>query len=157
MFTRGDKGDHDPGMTPERLAALREAEQRAAAAILGVQRLSFLDFKDGELAWAGSSLAAAGLAPVREILLIMSDHADHVADIASTFARKVQAVRAPVAACRRLQAAHAVVGGQAGPSPAIRSRVVMRAARSSPLRPAEAVARQSCWVRLVSGSGTPSR
>jgi LmbE family N-acetylglucosaminyl deacetylase len=28
------------------------------------------------------------------MLLIMSDHADHVVDIASTFARKVQAVRA---------------------------------------------------------------
>jgi len=42
--------------------------------------------------------AAAGLAPhrVREILLIMSDHADHVVDIASTFARKVQAVCAHV-------------------------------------------------------------
>ncbi len=136
---------------------MREVEQRSAAAILGVQRLTFLDFKDGELAWAGPALAeaatrlireerpdtivthdpyggaptyrvpqlhpdhraigyavveacyfrapgplyypvhaAAGFAPyrVREILLIMSDHADHVVDIASTFALKVQAVRA---------------------------------------------------------------
>ena len=39
MFTRGDKGHDDPGMTPERVAAMREVEQRAAAAILGVQRL----------------------------------------------------------------------------------------------------------------------
>ncbi|MGH7391589.1 MAG: PIG-L deacetylase family protein [Candidatus Rokuibacteriota bacterium] len=157
IFTRGDKGHDDPGMTPERVAALREAEQRAAAAILGVSRLTFLDFADGELAWAGPSLAeaatrlvrqerpdlvvthdgyggapgywepqlhpdhravglavveacyfrapgplyypahvAAGLAPhrVREILLIMSDHVDHVVDIAATFERKVRAVRA---------------------------------------------------------------
>jgi|SRR5882672_5324469 len=37
----------------------------------------------------------AGLAPhrVREILLIMSDHLDHVVDISSTFDRKVRAVR----------------------------------------------------------------
>jgi LmbE family N-acetylglucosaminyl deacetylase len=157
MFTRGDKGHDDPGMTPERVAAMREDEQRAAAAILGVPRLTFLDFKDGELAWAGPALAetatrlvreerpdtivthdpyggapsyrvpqlhpdhraigfavveacyfrapgplyypahaAAGHAPHRigELLLIMSDHPDHVVDIASTFARKVRAVRA---------------------------------------------------------------
>jgi LmbE family N-acetylglucosaminyl deacetylase len=156
-FTRGDKGHDDPGMTPEDLASIREAEQRAAAAILGVQRVTFLDFLDGELAWEGPSLAeeatrlvrldrpdtilthdpyagapsygvpqlhpdhhavgaavvdacyfrapgplyypahaAAGLAPhrVREILLIMGEHRDHVVDITSTFARKVQAVRA---------------------------------------------------------------
>jgi hypothetical protein len=37
-----------------------------------------------------------GLGPhrVREILLIMSDHADHVVDIAPTFERKVRAIRA---------------------------------------------------------------
>ena len=157
MFTRGDKGHDDPGMTPERVAMIREAEQRSAAALLGIQRVTFLDFKDGELAWTGSTLAetatrlvreiqpdtivthdpfagapsygvpqlhpdhravgsavvhacyfrapgplyypaqvAAGLAPhrVREILLIMGEHRDHAVDITSTFARKVQAVRA---------------------------------------------------------------
>jgi LmbE family N-acetylglucosaminyl deacetylase len=144
-------------MTPERVATMREAEQRAAAEILGIQRLIFLDFKDGELAWAGSALAeaatrlvrehrpdtvvthdpyagapsygvpqlhpdhravgaavvdacyfrapgplyypahvAAGLAPhrVHELLLIMGEHRDYAVDITSTFARKVQAVRA---------------------------------------------------------------
>jgi LmbE family N-acetylglucosaminyl deacetylase len=49
MFTRGDKGHDDPGIAPERVVTMREAEQRAAAAILGIQRLTFLDFKDGEL------------------------------------------------------------------------------------------------------------
>jgi LmbE family N-acetylglucosaminyl deacetylase len=156
IFTRGDKGHDDPGMTSETVAALREVEQRAAAAILGVSRLTFLDFTDGELAWSGPQLAetatrlirqerpdivvthdpyggapaywepqlhpdhrAVGLAAVeacyfrapgplfypehrvaglgshrvREILLIMSDHVDHVVDIAGTFARKVRAVR----------------------------------------------------------------
>jgi LmbE family N-acetylglucosaminyl deacetylase len=157
LFTRGDKGHDDPGMTPERVGALREAEQRAAAEILGVPRLTFLGFTDGDLSWAGAPLVEAatrliraerpdaivthdpyagapgyrvpqlhpdhravgaavldacyfrapgplyypahareGLAPhrVREIFLIMSDHADHVIDIAATFERKVRAVRA---------------------------------------------------------------
>src|SRR5205085_8699495 len=40
--------------------------------------------------------AAEGLGPYRvsEILLIMSDHADHALDIAGTFERKVAAMRA---------------------------------------------------------------
>jgi LmbE family N-acetylglucosaminyl deacetylase len=159
IFTRGDKGHDDPEMTPLAVAALREAEQRAAAAILGVSHVTFFDFDDGELAWAGPQLAEAatrliradrphtvvthdpyagapsygvpqlhpdhqavggavvdacyfrapgplyypahyaeGLPPhrVREILLIMGEHVDHVVDIGSTFARKVQAVRAHV-------------------------------------------------------------
>ena len=32
LFTSGNRGSDDPAMTPERLAAVREAEQRAAAA-----------------------------------------------------------------------------------------------------------------------------
>jgi len=156
IFTHGEKGHEDPRMTPERVATLRETEQRAAAAVLGGPRLIFLDFVDGELSWAGPTLVeaatrlirqerpevivahdpfagapgyrvpqlhpdhrvvgatvvdasyfrapgplyypgqgTAGLAPhrVREILLIMSDHLDHVVDISSTFNRKVRAVR----------------------------------------------------------------
>ena len=156
IFTRGEKGHDDPSMTSVRVAALREAEQRAAATALGGPRLMYLDFIDGELDWAGAALAeaatrlirqerpdvivthdpfagapayrvpqlhpdhravgaavvdasyfrapgplyypaqgAAGLAPhrVREILLIMSDHVDHVVDISSVFDQKVRAVR----------------------------------------------------------------
>lgn len=159
IFTRGEKGHDDPAMTPERVATLRESEQRVASAILGLSRLTFLDFEDGELTWTGPDLAeaatrlvrqerpdvvvthdpyggvpgywepqlhpdhravglaaveacyfrapgplyypahgAAGLRPhrVAEVLLIMSDHVDHVVDIAGTFERKVQAVRAHV-------------------------------------------------------------
>jgi LmbE family N-acetylglucosaminyl deacetylase len=40
IFTRGDKGHDDPAMRAERVAALREVEQRAAAAILGVSQFS---------------------------------------------------------------------------------------------------------------------
>lgn len=57
LLTRGDKGHDDPGMTSERLVTLREAEQRAAAEILGGPRLTFLDYEDGDLAWAGPRLA----------------------------------------------------------------------------------------------------
>jgi LmbE family N-acetylglucosaminyl deacetylase len=66
IFTRGDKGHDDPGMAPERVAALREGEQRAAAAILGGPRLTFLDFADGELAWAGPALAEAATRLIRQ-------------------------------------------------------------------------------------------
>jgi LmbE family N-acetylglucosaminyl deacetylase len=156
VLTRGDKGHRDPAITPERVRVLREAEQRAAASVLGVSEVTFLDFEDGELAWAARELAEtaarlvrqhrpdvvltldpfagapgysvaqlhpdhravgaavveacyfrapvrlyypahaeAGLAPHRpeELLLIMSDHADHAIDISATFERKVRAVR----------------------------------------------------------------
>ena len=47
LVTSGDKGSDDPAMTPERLAEIREAEQRAACAILGVQDVIFLRYPDG--------------------------------------------------------------------------------------------------------------
>ncbi|MFN7208827.1 MAG: PIG-L deacetylase family protein [Aggregatilineales bacterium] len=49
LATSGDKGSDDPEMTSEALIALREAEQRAAAACLGVQQVIFLRYPDGEL------------------------------------------------------------------------------------------------------------
>jgi LmbE family N-acetylglucosaminyl deacetylase len=49
ILTNGDKGSDDPAMTPERLAALRQDEQRAAAHILGVHAVIFLGEEDGEL------------------------------------------------------------------------------------------------------------
>jgi LmbE family N-acetylglucosaminyl deacetylase len=47
LLTSGDKGSHDPDMRPGRLAALREDEQRAAAAELGVREVVFLRRPDG--------------------------------------------------------------------------------------------------------------
>jgi LmbE family N-acetylglucosaminyl deacetylase len=162
IFTHGEKGHEDPAITADVVARVRESEQRAAAAILGVPRVTFLDFVDGELAWAGQQMAEAatrivrlerpdvgcadvvlthdpyagapgyrvpqlhpdhhavgaavvdacyfrtpgplyypqhgsvGLRPhrVRELFLIMTEHADHGVDIAVTFERKVRAVRA---------------------------------------------------------------
>ena len=49
LATRGDKGSEEPGMTPERLAGIREVDQRAAAQALGVKDVFFLDYSDGEV------------------------------------------------------------------------------------------------------------
>lgn len=49
VCTRGDKGSADPEMLPGRLMKIREAEQRAAAEVLGVKQVGFLHFRDGEL------------------------------------------------------------------------------------------------------------
>ena len=49
IATSGDKGSADPDMTQERLVEIREAEERQAAAALGVKDVVFLRYKDGEL------------------------------------------------------------------------------------------------------------
>jgi LmbE family N-acetylglucosaminyl deacetylase len=49
IATSGDKGTRDPNMRPQELAAIREAEQRAAAAVLGIKRCIFLGYPDGFL------------------------------------------------------------------------------------------------------------
>lgn len=49
IVTNGDKGSSDRTMTPERLAAIRAEEQRNAARVLGVERVSFLGYPDGEV------------------------------------------------------------------------------------------------------------
>ncbi len=46
ICTNGDKGTSDRSLTPEKLAAIREKEQRAAAALLGVQQTHFLGYPD---------------------------------------------------------------------------------------------------------------
>ena len=49
LCTNGDKGTSDPEMTSERLAAVREQEQRDAARVLGVKEVVFLGHPDGGL------------------------------------------------------------------------------------------------------------
>ena len=49
ILTNGNKGSSDRGMTPERLVAIREEEQRNAARVLGVETIDFLGFPDCEL------------------------------------------------------------------------------------------------------------
>jgi LmbE family N-acetylglucosaminyl deacetylase len=49
VCTDGNAGSHEPGMTRERLAEIRRAEQRAACATLGVDKVLFLGYDDGQL------------------------------------------------------------------------------------------------------------
>ncbi len=49
ICTDGSRGSNDPGMPPEHLAPIREAEQRAAAQVLGVKETVFLGYEDGTL------------------------------------------------------------------------------------------------------------
>ena len=49
LCTNGDKGTSDPEMTTEKLGAIREKEQAAAAESLGVKEVIYLRYGDGEL------------------------------------------------------------------------------------------------------------
>ncbi len=49
ICTNGNKGSHDPSVNIYHLAATREEEQRNAARVLGVERVIFLRYNDGEL------------------------------------------------------------------------------------------------------------
>jgi LmbE family N-acetylglucosaminyl deacetylase len=49
IVTDGSKGSRDRTMTPARLAAIRKEEQTNAARTLGVERVEFLGYVDGEL------------------------------------------------------------------------------------------------------------
>jgi len=49
LVTRGDKGSDDPATDVAALTVLREREQRAAAAAIGVEQVDFLDEPDGQV------------------------------------------------------------------------------------------------------------
>jgi LmbE family N-acetylglucosaminyl deacetylase len=49
ICTNGNKGSHDLDMSTYRLSEIREEEQLAAAKALGVERVIFLRYNDGEL------------------------------------------------------------------------------------------------------------
>lgn len=49
VVTNGDKGSGDRSVTPERLAATRQAEQGDSARVLGVEWVDFLGFPDCEV------------------------------------------------------------------------------------------------------------
>jgi LmbE family N-acetylglucosaminyl deacetylase len=49
LLTRGDKGADESNVDPAEMARTREAEQRAAARVLGVREVVFLDHPDGYL------------------------------------------------------------------------------------------------------------
>jgi LmbE family N-acetylglucosaminyl deacetylase len=49
LITDGDAGGSDPDVPRSDIPAIRQAEQRAAGAILGVTDITFLGYRDGEL------------------------------------------------------------------------------------------------------------
>jgi LmbE family N-acetylglucosaminyl deacetylase len=49
LLTRGERGGDQIVTDPDALASLREAEQRAAARVIGVRKVEFLDQPDGYL------------------------------------------------------------------------------------------------------------
>lgn len=49
VLTDGSKGTSEPNLTPRQLAAIRREEQLAAAKILGVADVTFLNYEDGAL------------------------------------------------------------------------------------------------------------
>jgi len=49
ILTDGSAGSNEPGLTREQIAGVREAEQRAAASVLGVASVTFLGETDGHL------------------------------------------------------------------------------------------------------------
>ncbi len=49
LATSGDAGSHQPGMTREALARIREREQRTAAQVVGVEDVVFLGYPDGQV------------------------------------------------------------------------------------------------------------
>ena len=49
LCTRGEQGTHDPQAELRTVAEVRQAEQRAAAAVLGVAEVTFLSYPDGLL------------------------------------------------------------------------------------------------------------
>ena len=50
IATTGQRGSSDETMTPGRLSDIRKKEQEAAAGVLGVREVHFLEYVDGELA-----------------------------------------------------------------------------------------------------------
>lgn len=49
LVTDGDAGGFDPAVPRSEIPAIRRAEQRAAAAVVGVRDVRFLGYRDGEL------------------------------------------------------------------------------------------------------------
>ncbi len=65
LATSGNRGTADRSATMEQVAATREAEQRAAAAHLGVTELTFLGLDDGDLMYEERRLREAVIRCIR--------------------------------------------------------------------------------------------
>ena len=49
VCTNGDKGSAEPDMTSQKLSGIRAVEQEMASKALGLQKVVFFDYPDGEL------------------------------------------------------------------------------------------------------------
>ncbi len=66
LCTSGNRGTSDPTMTMERLAEIREEEQKQAARILGVNEIIFLHHADGDLSDVHARLRAEIVRLIRQ-------------------------------------------------------------------------------------------
>jgi LmbE family N-acetylglucosaminyl deacetylase len=66
LVTSGDRGTADPTCTREQIAAVREEEQRAAAAEVGVHDVTFLRFPDGDVQYETRALRERIVRLIRE-------------------------------------------------------------------------------------------
>jgi LmbE family N-acetylglucosaminyl deacetylase len=100
LVTDGSKGSSDETMTPDALIHLRQSEQKAAAAVLGVKHVEFLGFPDGMLEPSLEVRKAVSAAirrykpdlvicqsPIRDLTMgVFVQHPDHLAAGEATFA-----------------------------------------------------------------------
>lgn len=77
LCTDGNKGSADPTMTPERLAPIRRAEQRAALARLGGRDVWCLGYEDGVLEPSLALRRAIAEAIAADLRRYLSWEADH--------------------------------------------------------------------------------
>ncbi len=66
LVTSGNRGTADPSVTAEEIAARREAEQLAAARLVGVERVRFLRYDDSDLLFHLPQLREELTAIIRE-------------------------------------------------------------------------------------------
>ena len=104
VLTSGDKGSPDPLADPREIAAVREAEQLAAATLLGVDEVTFLRYPDGEVSDSPElrHRIAAVIRRVRPDLLLTFDpwqpyafHRDHREGSAAALAAAYPLARRP--------------------------------------------------------------
>ena len=66
LVTSGDRGTADPAQSREQVAAIREEEQRRAAAELGVDRITFLRLPEGDVQFELRALREQVVRLIRE-------------------------------------------------------------------------------------------
>jgi LmbE family N-acetylglucosaminyl deacetylase len=116
IATNGSKGSGDRAISPERLVRVRQEEQQNAARVLGVARVEFLGYEDGEIEdtrplrrdvtreirrWRPeliiTSHPSRGYSnephKVREVYLVQWEQPQLIVDVAETMELKLQAAR----------------------------------------------------------------